>query len=137
MAPKACAIKAPGFGENRTRNLGDLAILTGGEVIPEDLGLNLEKVQLEMFGAATKVTASLDDTVVQHGEGGKKLSLGKVQPFLTRRKHKNSCPNYLEVLLFLRLVELGEAEVCKEKDRVTDALNAARPAAEEGIVLGG
>ncbi|XP_038981191.1 chaperonin CPN60, mitochondrial-like isoform X2 [Phoenix dactylifera] len=73
MAPKACAIKAPGFGENRTRNLGDLAILTGGEVIPEDLGLNLEKVQLEMFGAATKVTASLDDTVVQHGEGGKKL----------------------------------------------------------------
>ncbi|KAG1367536.1 hypothetical protein COCNU_14G000040 [Cocos nucifera] len=70
---KVCAIKAPGFGENRRANLEDLAILTGGEVITEDHGLNLEKVQLEMLGTAKKVTVSLDDTIVLHGGGDKKL----------------------------------------------------------------
>ncbi|XP_030962410.1 chaperonin CPN60-like 2, mitochondrial isoform X2 [Quercus robur] len=68
-----CAIKAPGFGENRRANLDDLAILTGGEVITEDRGLTLDKVQFEMLGTAKKVSVSLDDTIILHGGGDKKL----------------------------------------------------------------
>ncbi|XP_050285588.1 chaperonin CPN60-like 2, mitochondrial isoform X3 [Quercus robur] len=70
---KVCAIKAPGFGENRRANLDDLAILTGGEVITEDRGLTLDKVQFEMLGTAKKVSVSLDDTIILHGGGDKKL----------------------------------------------------------------
>ncbi|KAI8017032.1 hypothetical protein LOK49_LG04G02603 [Camellia lanceoleosa] len=69
---KVCAIKAPGFGENRRANLDDLAILTGGEVITEERGLNLDKVQMNMLGTAKKVTVSLDDTIILHGGGDKK-----------------------------------------------------------------
>lgn len=70
---KVCAIKAPGFGENRQANLDDLAVLTGVEVISETRGLTLDKVQIEMLGTAKKVTVSLDDTIVLHGCGEKKL----------------------------------------------------------------
>ncbi|KAF3647777.1 Chaperonin CPN60-1, mitochondrial, partial [Capsicum annuum] len=70
---KVCAIKAPGFGDNRRANLEDLAVLTGGEVISEERGLDLNKVQIDMLGTAKKVTVSLDGTLVLHGGGDKKL----------------------------------------------------------------
>nr|POF19670.1 chaperonin cpn60-like 2, mitochondrial [Quercus suber] len=73
VVSKVCAIKAPGFGENKRANLDDLAILTGGEVITEDRYLTLDKVQFEMLGTAKKVSDSLDDTIILHGGGDKKL----------------------------------------------------------------
>ncbi|PIA42944.1 hypothetical protein AQUCO_02000415v1 [Aquilegia coerulea] len=112
---KVCAIKSPGFGENRRANLEDLAILTGGEVITESSGLNLENVNLEMLGTAKKVTVSLDDTIILHGGGDKKLIEERCE----------------------QVGGASESEISERKDRVTDALNATRAAVEEGILPGG
>ncbi|XP_011020718.1 PREDICTED: chaperonin CPN60-2, mitochondrial-like isoform X2 [Populus euphratica] len=144
---KVCAIKAPGFGENRKATLQDLAVLTGGEVITEELGLNLEKVDLDMLGSCKKVTVSKDDTVILDGAGDKKSIEERCEQI--RSAVESSTSDYDKEKLHERLAKLSggvavlkiggasEAEVGEKKDRVTDALNATKAAVEEGIVPGG
>lgn len=144
---KVCAIKAPGFGENRKANLQDLAILTGGEVITEELGLNLEKVGPEMLGTCKRVTVSKDDTVILDGAGDKKSIEERCEQL--RSTIESSTSDYDKEKLQERLAKISggvavlkiggasEAEVSEKKDRVTDALNATKAAVEEGIVPGG
>ncbi|KAI4346046.1 hypothetical protein L6164_013128 [Bauhinia variegata] len=144
---KVCAIKAPGFGENRKAGLNDLAVLTGGELITEDLGMNLEKVTLESLGTCKKVTISKDDTVILDGAGDKKAIDERCEQI--RSAIENSESDYDKEKLQERLAKLSggvavlkiggasEAEVGEKKDRVTDALNATKAAVEEGIVPGG
>ncbi|KAF3328132.1 chaperonin CPN60-2 [Carex littledalei] len=144
---KVCAVKAPGFGENRKSSLHDLATLTGGEVITEDLGMNLEKVELSMFGSCKKVTVSKDDTVILDGFGDKKAIEERCEQL--RGAIEESTSDYDKEKLQERLAKLSggvavlkiggasEAEVGEKKDRVTDALNATKAAVEEGIVPGG
>ncbi|XP_057959286.1 chaperonin CPN60-2, mitochondrial [Malania oleifera] len=144
---KVCAIKAPGFGENRKAGLQDLAILTGGELINEELGMNLEKVDLDMLGTCKKVTVSKDDTVILDGSGDKKAIEERCE--LIRSAIELSTSDYDKEKLQERLAKLSggvavlkiggasEAEVGEKKDRVTDALNATKAAVEEGIVPGG
>ncbi|CAL0316779.1 unnamed protein product [Lupinus luteus] len=144
---KVCAIKAPGFGENRKSGLQDLAVLTGGELITEELGMNLEKVDLNMLGTCKKITISKDDTVILDGAGDKKAIEERAEQI--RSAIENSTSDYDKEKLQERLAKLSggvavlkiggasEAEVGEKKDRVTDALNATKAAVEEGIVPGG
>ncbi|CAD6212809.1 unnamed protein product [Miscanthus lutarioriparius] len=144
---KVCAVKAPGFGENRKANLQDLAILTGGEVITEELGMNLENVEPHMLGTCKKVTVSKDDTVILDGSGDKKSIEERAEQI--RSAIENSTSDYDKEKLQERLAKLSggvavlkiggasEVEVGEKKDRVTDALNATKAAVEEGIVPGG
>ncbi|XP_065866709.1 chaperonin CPN60-like 2, mitochondrial [Euphorbia lathyris] len=144
---KVCAIKAPGFGENRRASLDDLAIFTGGELINEARGLTLDKVKIEMLGTAKKVTVSLDDTIILHGGGDKKLIEGRCEELRTAMEKSTAMfdkEKAQERLLKLsggvavfKVGGVSEAEVGERKDRVTDALNATRAAVEEGIVPGG
>ncbi|KAJ9179331.1 hypothetical protein P3X46_011134 [Hevea brasiliensis] len=144
---KVCAIKAPGFGENRRANLDDLAILTGGEVISEDHGLTLDKVQIEMLGTAKKVTVSLDDTIILHGGGDKKLieerceqlrtAMEKSTAMFDKEKAQERLSKLSGGVAVFKVGGASEVEVGERKDRVTDALNATRAAVEEGIVPGG
>ncbi|KAL0010090.1 hypothetical protein SO802_005198 [Lithocarpus litseifolius] len=144
---KVCAIKAPGFGENRRANLDDLAILTGGEVITEDRGLTLDKVQFEMLGTAKKVSVSLDDTIILHGGGDKKLieercaelrtAMEKSDAMFDKEKAQERLSKLSGGVAVFKVGGSSEAEVEERKDRVTDALNATRAAVEEGIVPGG
>ncbi|KAI3678742.1 hypothetical protein L6452_38045 [Arctium lappa] len=144
---KVCAIKAPGFGENRKSNLQDLATLTGGEVITDELGMNLEKMAPEMLGTCKRVTISKDDTVILDGAGDKKAIEERCEQL--RSSIELSTSDYDKEKLQERLAKLSggvavlkiggasEAEVGEKKDRVTDALNATKAAVEEGIVPGG
>ncbi|QCE05569.1 chaperonin CPN60-2, mitochondrial-like [Vigna unguiculata] len=144
---KVCAIKAPGFGENRKSGLQDLAVLTGGALITEELGLKLEKVDLDMLGTCKKITISKDDTVILDGAGDKKAIEERCEQI--RSAIENSTSDYDKEKLQERLAKLSggvavlkiggasEAEVGEKKDRVTDALNATKAAVEEGIVPGG
>ncbi|GAV76625.1 Cpn60_TCP1 domain-containing protein [Cephalotus follicularis] len=144
---KVCAIKAPGFGENRKAALHDLAALTGGEVITEELGMNLEKVQPDMLGTCKKVTISKDDSVILDGAGDKKIIEERCEQI--RSAIESSTSDYDKEKLQERLAKLSggvavlkiggasETEVAEKKDRVTDALNATKAAVEEGIVPGG
>ncbi|XP_044495448.1 chaperonin CPN60-like 2, mitochondrial isoform X2 [Mangifera indica] len=144
---KVCAIKAPGFGENRRANLDDLAVLTGGEVISEDRGLTLDKVKVEMFGTAKKVTVSVDDTVILHGGGDKNLieerckqlrtATEKSDAMFDREKAQERLSKLSGGVAVFKVGGASEAEVGERKDRVTDALNATKAAVEEGIVPGG
>ncbi|KAL8479774.1 hypothetical protein ACS0TY_026638 [Phlomoides rotata] len=144
---KVCAVKAPGFGENRKSSLQDLAVLTGGQVITEELGMNLDDVELDMLGSCKKVTISKDDTVVLDGAGVKKTIEERCEQI--RSGIELSTSDYDKEKLQERLAKLSggvavlkiggasEAEVGEKKDRVTDALNATKAAVEEGIVPGG
>ncbi|CAN4120672.1 unnamed protein product [Withania somnifera] len=144
---KVCAIKAPGFGENRKANLQDLAILTGGQVVTEELGLSIENVDFEMLGSCKKVAISKDDTVILDGAGEKKSIEERCEQI--RSSIELSTSDYDKEKLQERLAKLSggvavlkiggasEAEVGEKKDRVTDALNATKAAVEEGIVPGG
>lgn len=144
---KVCAVKAPGFGDNRKNNLQDLAALTGGQVITEDLGLKLEKVQIEMLGSAKKVTISKDDSIILDGGGDKKGLEERCEQI--RSSIEASTSDYDKEKLQERLARLSggvavlkiggasELEVGEKKDRVTDALNATKAAVEEGILPGG
>ncbi|KAI6693793.1 hypothetical protein NL676_021503 [Syzygium grande] len=135
------------LGENRKAGLQDLASLTGGEVITEELGMNLEKVDLEMLGSCKKVTVSKDDTIILDGAGDKKSIEERCE--LIRSAIELSTSDYDKEKLQERLAKLSggvavlkiggasEAEVGEKKDRVTDALNATKAAVEEGIVPGG
>jgi chaperonin GroEL len=144
---KICAVKAPGFGDNRKANLQDIAVLTGGQVISEDLGQKLEDVSLDMLGQCKKITISRDDTIMLDGAGEKSALEDRCQQI--RDAIDTSDSEYDKEKLSERLAKLSggvallkiggasEVEVGEKKDRVVDALNATRAAVEEGIVPGG
>ncbi len=144
---KVAAVKAPGFGDRRKAMLEDIAILTGGQVISEDLGIKLENVTLDMLGNAKKVVVKKDDTTVVDGSGAKadiEARIGQI-----RKQIEDTTSDYDREKLQERLAKLAggvavikvggatEVEVKERKDRVDDALNATRAAVEEGIVPGG
>jgi chaperonin GroEL len=144
---RVAAVKAPGFGDRRKAMLEDLAILTGGQLISEDLGIKLENVTLDMLGKAKKVTITKDDTTVVDGAGGKDEIAARIAQLKVQVEDTTS--DYDKEKLQERLAKLAggvaiikvggstEIEVKERKDRVDDALNATRAAVEEGIVPGG
>jgi chaperonin GroEL len=144
---KVAAVKAPGFGDRRKAMLEDIAILTGGQVISEDLGIKLENVTIDMLGKAKKVVVKKDDTTIVDGSGAKKDIEGRIAQIKTQIEDTTS--DYDKEKLQERLAKLAggvavikvggatEVEVKERKDRVDDALNATRAAVEEGIVAGG
>lgn len=144
---KVCAIKAPGFGDNRKASLDDLAILTGGEVITAERGIPLDKVRPEMLGTAKKITVSIDDTIVLHGGGDKKFieercvqlreAMHDSSATFDKEKAQERLSKLSGGVAVFKVGGASEAEVGERKDRVTDALNATRAAVEEGIVPGG
>ena len=144
---RVAAVKAPGFGDRRKAMLEDIAILTGGQVISEDLGIKLENVSLDMLGRAKKVTITKDDTTIVDGSGEKDGIEGRIAQI--KRQIEDTTSDYDKEKLQERLAKLAggvavirvggatEVEVKEKKDRVDDALNATRAAVEEGIVPGG
>jgi len=144
---RVAAVKAPGFGDRRKAMLEDIAILTGGQVISEDLGIKLETVTLDMLGKAKKVSITKDDTTIVEGVGGKEEIEARVSQI--KRQIEDTSSDYDKEKLQERLAKLAggvavlrvggstEVEVKEKKDRVDDALNATRAAADEGIVPGG
>jgi chaperonin GroEL len=144
---KIAAVKAPGFGDRRKAMLEDIAILTGGQLISEDLGIKLENVTLQMLGRAKKVVIEKEKTTIVDGAGKKKDIEGRVQQIKAQIEETTS--DYDREKLQERLAKLAggvavikvggatEIEVKEKKDRVEDALNATRAAVEEGIVPGG
>jgi chaperonin GroEL len=144
---KVAAVKAPGFGDRRKAMLEDIAVLTGGQVISEDLGIKLENVTLNMLGRAKKVSIDKDDTTIVDGAGSKKEIEARTGQI--RKQIEDTTSDYDREKLQERLAKLAggvavirvggatEIEVKEKKDRVDDALNATRAAVEEGIVPGG
>ena len=144
---KVAAVKAPGFGDRRKAMLEDIAILTGGTVISEEMGIKLETVTLDMLGTAKKVSISKENTTVVDGAGSKDDIEGRVNQIKAQIEETTS--DYDREKLQERLAKLAggvavlrvggatEVEVKEKKDRVDDALNATRAAVEEGIVPGG
>ncbi|KAG6395724.1 hypothetical protein SASPL_141848 [Salvia splendens] len=144
---RVCAVKASGFGDNKRANLEDLAILTGAEVISEEQGMSLEKIQIDMLGSAKQVTVSLDDTLILHGGGDKKLieerceqlrtAVEKSSAMFDKEKAQERLSKLSGGVAVFKVGGASETEVGERKDRVTDALNATRAAVEEGIIPGG
>ncbi len=144
---KVAAVKAPGFGDRRKAMLEDIATVTGGSVVSEDLGIKLENVTLEMLGRAKKVTIDKDDTTIVDGAGKKADIEARVKQLKAQIEETTS--DYDKEKLQERLAKLAggvaiikvggatEVEVKERKDRVDDALHATRAAVEEGIVPGG
>ena len=144
---KIAAVKAPGFGDRRKAMLEDIAILTGGQVISEDLGIKLENVGLNMLGRAKKVRIEKENTTIVDGAGKKAEIQGRVAQI--KQQIEETTSDYDREKLQERLAKLAggvavirvggatEVEVKEKKDRVDDALNATRAAVEEGIVAGG
>ena len=144
---KVAAVKAPGFGDRRKAMLEDIAILTGGEMISEDLGIKLENVTVGMLGTAKRVTIDKDNTTIVDGAGTKESIEARVAAI--RQQIENTTSDYDREKLQERLAKLAggvavikvggatEIEVKERKDRVDDALHATRAAVEEGIVPGG
>ncbi len=144
---KIAAVKAPGFGDRRKAMLEDIAILTGGQVISEDLGIKLENVTLDMLGTSKRVSITKDETTIVDGSGKKKDIESRVAQIRSQIEATSS--DYDREKLQERLAKLAggvavikvggstEVEVKERKDRVDDALNATRAAVESGIVPGG
>jgi chaperonin GroEL len=144
---KVAAVKAPGFGDRRKAMLEDLAILTNGQVISEDLGIKLENVTIDMMGTAKKISITKEETTVVEGAGKKKDILGRCNQI--RAQVEETSSDYDREKLQERLAKLAggvavirvggasEMEVKERKDRVDDALHATRAAVEEGVVAGG
>jgi len=144
---KVTAVKAPGFGDRRKAMLQDIAILTGGQMISEDLGIKLEHVKLDMLGKAKKVTVEKENTTIVSGAGKKKDIEGRVAQIKAEIEETTS--DYDREKLQERLAKLAggvavirvggatEVEVKERKDRVDDAMHATRAAVEEGILPGG
>jgi len=144
---KICAVKAPGFGDRRKEMLQDIATLTGGIVISEEQGLQLETTTLEMLGTAEKITVSKDNTTVVNGKGNKETIAERVAQI--KSQIANTTSDYDREKLQERLAKLAggvavlyvgapsEVEMKEKKDRVDDALSATRAAIEEGTVPGG
>jgi len=144
---KVAAVKAPGFGDRRKAMLEDIAVLTGGQVISEDLGIKLENTNLDMLGSAKRVVITKEETTVIDGAGKKKEIAGRCSQL--RAQAEETTSDYDREKLQERLAKLAggvailrvggatEVEVKERKDRVEDAMNATRAAVEEGIVIGG
>ena len=144
---KIAAVKAPGFGDRRKAMLQDLAILTGGQVISDDLGMKLENVTIDMLGKAKKVSITKDNTTIVDGSGDKAEIAARVSQI--RAQIEETTSDYDKEKLQERVAKLAggvavirvggmtEIEVKERKDRVDDALNATRAAVQEGIVVGG
>ncbi|MDX1718470.1 MAG: chaperonin GroEL, partial [Anderseniella sp.] len=144
---KIAAVKAPGFGDRRKAMLEDIAVLTGGQVISEDLGIKLENVTLDMLGRAKRVSIDKENTTIVDG-AGKKADI-EARCSQIRKQVEDTTSDYDREKLQERLAKLAggvavlkvggatEIEVKERKDRVDDALNATRAAVEEGIVPGG
>jgi chaperonin GroEL len=144
---RVAAVKAPGFGDRRKAMLEDIATLTGGQLISEDLGIKLENVTIDMLGKAKKVTITKDDTTIVDGSGEKSEIEARISQI--KRQIEDTTSDYDKEKLQERLAKLAggvavvrvggstEVEVKEKKDRVDDALNATRAAVEEGIVPGG
>ena len=144
---KIAAVKAPGFGDRRKAMLQDIAILTGGQVISEDLGMKLENVGMDMLGTAKKVTISKEATTIVDGAGDKAEIEARVAQIRTqieettsdydREKLQERVAKLAGGVAVIRVGGMTEVEVKERKDRVDDALNATRAAVQEGIVVGG
>ncbi len=144
---KIAAVKAPGFGDRRKAMLQDIAVLTGGQVISEDLGMKLENVGIEMLGTAKKITITKDETTIIDGNGEKAEIEARVAQI--KQQIEETTSDYDREKLQERLAKLAggvavirvggstEIEVKERKDRVDDALNATRAAVQEGVVVGG
>ena len=144
---KVCAVKAPGFGDRRKEMLEDIAVLTGGVVISEEKGLQIEKATIDMLGTAEKVTVDKDNTTIVNGAGNKDAIAARVAQIKTQIEKTTS--DYDKEKLQERLAKLAggvavlyigapsEVEMKEKKDRVDDALSATRAAIAEGIVPGG
>lgn len=144
---KVCAVKAPGFGDRRKAMLEDIAILTGGQVISDELGMKLENVTLDMLGSAKRVSITKDETTIIDGDGEKDLIEARAAQI--RKQIEETTSDYDREKLQERLAKLSggvavlrvggasELEVKEKKDRIDDALNATRAAVKEGVVAGG
>ena len=144
---KVAAVKAPGFGDRRKAMLEDIAIVTGGQVITEDLGIKLENVKLAMLGTAKKVSITKDDTTIIDGAGKKadiqarvsqiKAQLDETDSDYDKEKLQERLAKLAGGVAVIRVGGATEVEVKDKKDRVDDALNATKAAVEEGILPGG
>ena len=144
---KIAAVKAPGFGDRRKAMLQDIAVLTGGQVISDDLGMKLENVGIDMLGRAKKISITKDTTTIIDGSGDKKEIEARVAQI--RQQIEDTTSDYDKEKLQERVAKLAggvavirvggmtEVEVKERKDRVDDALNATRAAVQEGVVVGG
>jgi len=144
---KIAAVKAPGFGDRRKAMLQDIAILTGGQVISEDLGMKLESVTIDMLGTAKKINITKDETTIIDGNGEKAEIEARVAQIRTqieettsdydREKLQERVAKLAGGVAVIRVGGATEVEVKERKDRVDDALNATRAAVQEGVVVGG
>ena len=144
---KIAAVKAPGFGDRRKAMLQDLAILTGGQVISEDLGMKLESVTMDMLGSAKRVSITKDETTIVEGLGDKAEIAARVTQIrgqieetssdYDREKLQERVAKLAGGVAVIRVGGMTEVEVKERKDRVDDALNATRAAVQEGVVVGG
>jgi chaperonin GroEL len=144
---KIAAVKAPGFGDRRKAMLQDIAILTGGQVISEDLGMKLENVTMDMLGTAKKIVIKKDDTTIVDGAGEKaeiearvtqiRQQIEETTSDYDREKLQERVAKLAGGVAVIRVGGMTEVEVKERKDRVDDALNATRAAVQEGIVVGG
>ena len=144
---KIAAVKAPGFGDRRKAMLQDIAILTGGQVISEDLGMKLENVTMDMLGTAKKISIDKDNTTIVDGSGDKaeiearvsqiKAQIEETSSDYDREKLQERLAKLAGGVAVIRVGGATEVEVKERKDRVDDALNATRAAVQEGIVVGG
>ena len=144
---KVCAVKAPGFGDRRKAILQDLAILTGGQVISEELGMKLENTTVDMLGTAKRVVVTKDDTTIIDGAGDKaaiearktqiKKEIEKTTSDYDREKLQERLGKLSGGVAVLKVGGSSEVEVKEKKDRIDDALNATRAAVKEGVVAGG
>ncbi len=144
---KIAAVKAPGFGDRRKAMLQDIAILTGGQVISDDLGMKLENVGIDMLGRAKKISITKDNTTIIDGSGDKKEIEARVAQIRTqiedttsdydKEKLQERVAKLAGGVAVIRVGGMTEVEVKERKDRVDDALNATRAAVQEGVVVGG
>jgi len=144
---KIAAVKAPGFGDRRKAMLQDIAILTGGQVISEDLGMKLESVTMDMLGTAKKVQITKDETTIVDGAGSKaeiesrvtqiRSQIEETSSDYDREKLQERVAKLAGGVAVIRVGGMTEVEVKERKDRVDDALNATRAAVQEGIIVGG
>ena len=144
---KACAVKAPGFGDRKKSMLDDIAILTGGQVVAEELGITLDKATAEMLGSAGRVEINKDNTIIIDGAGSKDAIDDRIKAI--RAQIETATSDYDKEKLQERLAKLAggvavirvgaatEVEMKEKKDRIDDALHATRAAVEDGIVAGG
>ena len=144
---KVAAVKAPGFGDRRKSMLDDLAVLTGGQVISEDLGIKLERVTLDMLGTAKKVRVDKDSTTIIDGAGAKvdiaarctqlRAQIAETTSDYDKEKLQERLAKLAGGVAIIRVGGSTETEVKERKDRVDDAMHATRAAVEEGVVAGG